>query len=119
MDYVYYHPASPGFVRCKFHRHRDICLISSFLCPKDCIKQYTVCVLSHFSRVQLFATLEIVACQAPLCMGFSGQERWSGLPCPPLLTYVKRIEQMNMIFILFSSTASVCYLSQYVHVELS
>ena len=25
-----------------------------------------------------------VACQAPLSMGFSRQEYWSGLPCPPL-----------------------------------
>jgi len=24
-----------------------------------------------------------VACQAPLSMGFPGQEYWSGLPCPP------------------------------------
>ena len=24
----------------------------------------------------------VVACQAPLSMGFSGQEYWSGLPCP-------------------------------------
>ena len=24
-----------------------------------------------------------VACQAPLSMGFSQQEAWSGLPCPP------------------------------------
>ena len=24
-----------------------------------------------------------VACQAPLSMGFSRQECWSGLPCPP------------------------------------
>ena len=24
-----------------------------------------------------------VACQAPLSMGFSRQEHWSGLPCPP------------------------------------
>ena len=23
------------------------------------------------------------ACQAPLSMGFSRQEHWSGLPCPP------------------------------------
>ena len=28
-------------------------------------------------------TLWTVACQAPLSMGFSGQEYWSGLPCPP------------------------------------
>ena len=40
------------------------------------------CMLSHFSHVQLFATLWIVACQAPLSMGFSRQEYWSGLPFP-------------------------------------
>ena len=32
---------------------------------------------------RLFATLWTVACQAPLSMGFSRQEYWSGLPCPP------------------------------------
>ena len=42
------------------------------------------CVLSHFNRVQLFAIPGIAPCQAPLCMGFSRQEYWSGLPCPPL-----------------------------------
>ena len=34
------------------------------------------------SRVQLFATLWTVARQAPLSMGFSRQEYWSGLPFP-------------------------------------
>ena len=42
-----------------------------------------VCMLSHFTHVQLFATLGTVACQAPLSMEFSRQEYWSGLPCPP------------------------------------
>ena len=42
-----------------------------------------MCVLSHFSHVQLFVTLWTVAHQAPLSMGFSRQEYWSGLPCPP------------------------------------
>ena len=42
-----------------------------------------MCVLSHFSRVQLFATLWTVAHQTPLSMGFSRQEYWSGLPGPP------------------------------------
>ena len=42
-----------------------------------------VCVLSHFSRVQLFATLRTKAHQAPLSMGFSMQEYCKGLPCPP------------------------------------
>ena len=37
------------------------------------------CVLSH---VQLFVTPWTVACQAPLSMGFSRQEYWSGLPFP-------------------------------------
>ena len=39
-------------------------------------------VFSHFSRVQLFVTPWTVALQAPLSMGFSRQEYWSGLPCP-------------------------------------
>ena len=39
--------------------------------------------LSSFSRVQCFVTLWTVARQAPLSMGFSRQEYWSGLPCPP------------------------------------
>ena len=41
------------------------------------------CVLSCFSCFWLFVTPWTVACQAPLSMGFSRQEYWSGLPCPP------------------------------------
>ena len=41
-----------------------------------------VCVLSHFSYVLLFATPWTVAHQAPLSVGFSRQEYWSGLPFP-------------------------------------
>ena len=44
---------------------------------------FCACVLSCFSRVQLFVTLWTVARQAPLSMGSSRQERWSGLPCTP------------------------------------
>ena len=40
------------------------------------------CMLSRFSRVQLYATLWTVAHQAPLSTGFSRQEYWSGLPFP-------------------------------------
>ena len=40
-------------------------------------------VLGHLSHVQLSATLQTVAHQAPLSMGFSRREYWSGLPCPP------------------------------------
>ena len=41
-------------------------------------------MLSHFSHVQLFATLWTMAYQAPQSMGFSRQEYWGGLPCPLL-----------------------------------
>ena len=40
-------------------------------------------MLSRFSRVRLSTTLWTVACQAPLSMGFSRQECWTGLLCPP------------------------------------
>ena len=40
------------------------------------------CVLSHFSRVQLFVAIWTVACQTPLSIGFSRQEYWNGLPFP-------------------------------------
>ena len=39
-------------------------------------------MLSRFSCVRLFVTLQSVACKAPLSMGFSRQEYWSGLPFP-------------------------------------
>ena len=51
-----------------------------------------VCMLSHFSSVQLFATPWTVACQAPLSASFSRQEYWSALPCPPPL-YAEYIMQ--------------------------
>ena len=49
------------------------CWISLVLCA----------VLSCFSHVWFFVTPWTVAHQAPLSMGFSRQECWSGLPCPP------------------------------------
>ena len=48
------------------------------LCIRIC-----VLMLSRFSCVQLFVTQWTAACQAPLSMGFSRHEDWSGLPCPP------------------------------------
>ena len=44
---------------------------------------HACCVLSHFNCVWFFATLWTVAHQAPLSMGFSRRESWSGLLCPP------------------------------------
>ena len=42
-----------------------------------------VCVLIRFGCVWLFATLWTVALLAPLSIGFSTHEHWSGLPRPP------------------------------------
>ena len=47
---------------------------------------YPLCYTVHKCKlncVQLFVTPWSVAHQAPLSMGFSRQEYWSGLPCPP------------------------------------
>ena len=38
--------------------------------------------VKSLSRVQLFVTLWTIAYQAPLSMGFSRQDYWSGLPFP-------------------------------------
>ena len=41
-------------------------------------------MLSQFSHAWLLGTLETVTHQAPLSVGFSRQEYWSGFPWPPL-----------------------------------
>ena len=48
------------------------------LCSIPCVR-----VLSRLSHVRLCATLWIVTRQASLSMGFSRQEYWNGLSCPP------------------------------------
>ena len=53
------------------------------LCHSGDLMLTWACVLGRFSHVWLFATLWTVAHQAPLSVGFSRQEYWSGLPCPP------------------------------------
>ena len=46
------------------------------------IQSGTCVIISRFSQVLLCGTLWTAACQAPLPIGFSRQEYWSGLPCP-------------------------------------
>ena len=48
----------------------------------ECLEISCECVLSHFSRVQLFVTSWIVTHQAPLPKEFSRQEYWTGVPFP-------------------------------------
>ena len=65
----------------------------------------SVCMLSCFSRVQLFATLWTVAHQAPLSLGFSRQEYWSGLPFPSPTLFIT-----GAIFILKCPSSLLAYL---------
>ena len=58
-------------------------LSGSALLGMVAISYMHACMLSCFSHVQLCATLWTVARQAPLSVGFSRQEYWSGLPYPP------------------------------------
>ena len=44
---------------------------------------HVLCCALSLSHIWLFVTPWTVAHQAPLSMGFSRQEYWSGLPCPP------------------------------------
>ena len=57
--------------------------LSSFVVAFCSKRAFSTFELAYFSRVRLFATLWTVAFQAPQSVGFSRQEYWSGLPCPP------------------------------------
>ena len=61
----------PGFPHC-----RRILYQQSYQGSPKCF------LLSHFSHVWLCATPQTAAHQAPLSLGFSRQEHWSGLPFP-------------------------------------
>ena len=55
--------------------------------PQDCNWKVPPWVSNLYAQLlscfRLFATPGTVPHQAPLSMGFSRQEYWSGLPCPP------------------------------------
>ena len=53
------------------------------LLQADIIALYLYIYAQSLSCIQLFVTLWTVALQAPLSMGFSRQEFWSGLPSSP------------------------------------
>ena len=87
-----WHP-TPVFLPGEFHGQRSLAGYSPWghkeldmterLTHTEQIMRLHVYVLSRFSHVQLFATLCTVTHQAPLSVGFSRREYWSGLPCPP------------------------------------
>ena len=56
-----------------------------------------MCVPSHCSRVGLFVTPGTAARQAPLSMGFSRQEHWSGLPLPSPTAGFSKLETVLIL----------------------
>ena len=80
-------PASPIWMQKRLVLKVDWNLASYFLLKffSDSASQSlrcSACALSHFSCVWLFVILWTVTHQAPLSIGFSRQEYWSGLPFP-------------------------------------
>ena len=77
-----------GHVVYQIHQLKCLSILETHLWTyhKQCLTIYLgiplLLLLSHFSRVQLCATPETAAHQAPLSLGFSRQEHWSGLPFP-------------------------------------
>ena len=63
----------------------DLIKLKSFCTTKE-----TMLLLSLFSHVRLCATPEVAAHQAPLSLGFSRQEHWSGLPFPSPMREIGR-----------------------------
>ena len=69
----------PWLVTWSYHNIAD--RLCTYVCMISC-SVVSDSVFSCFSRVWLCATLWTVVCQAPLSMGFSRQEYWSGQPFP-------------------------------------
>ena len=63
-------------------RHDWVTSLSCIRERKYSLYNALLLLLSRFSCVWLCATAEMAAHQAPLSLGFSGQEHWSGLPFP-------------------------------------
>ena len=77
------------------------------------------CVLNHFSHVQLFATVWIIACRASLSMGFSRQEYLSGLPCSSARDLPKPgIKLLCLSFLHWFSSVQFSSIQSLSHVKL-
>ena len=67
-------------------------------------------LFSWLSHVRLFGTPCTVACQAPLSMGFSRQENWSGWPFPfPIHVYFGIFGTLKMNQMYFSKFVNMLF----------
>ena len=69
------------------HRSKIFFNFGKLTFQKKMLKYNCYCLYLFFKNirenVRIFLTPWTAACQAPLSMGFSRQEYWSGWPCPP------------------------------------
>ena len=65
------------------------------------------CILNRHSGVQLCVTLWTIACQAPLSMGFSRQEYWSGLPWDLFLQGIFLTQGLNLCLLHLFTTSAI------------
>ena len=78
---------------------------------KECSNYRTIALISHtsksevksHSRFWLFATSWTVAHQAPLSLGFSRQEHWSGLPFPSEMSAIVRKFEHSLALCFFGT----------------
>ena len=78
------HPSSAMTLCLDSNNTMTFCqILKAWLFGLEQLTLYNICMLSGFSCIWRCVTLWTVAHQAPLSMGFSRQEYWSGLPCLP------------------------------------
>ena len=69
-----------------------------------------------------FATSRTIACQAPLSMGFSRQDYWSGLPLPPPGDLSKPMSPASPVlarrFLTTELPAKPLYADMYIHIYI-
>ena len=97
----------------------DVYIYTWEVCIYIYIYVYMHACVHGFSRVWLFATLWTVACQAPLSMGFSRQEYWSGLPCNLPSTVIEPASLMSPVLVGGFFTTSATWEAIYTHIECS
>ena len=75
--YTHSHISYPG------HQRAALDSINRSTIVHFCSCSQVILLLSSFSCVWFYAALQTAAHQAPLSIGFSRQEYWTGLTCPP------------------------------------
>ena len=92
-------------------RHCNFFVFDQFLLEYSCFTTAAAAAKS-FSRVRLFATPWTAAYQAPLSMGLSRQEYWSGVPLPSPIVQVKHVQIKQQATIPFDTDGKECQSSE-------